>query len=174
MQKEKNFHQWQKDLFLILKNEKIKQVSFVPDAGHAGLITLVNADSKIKSTVLTTEQEGVALSCGAWLGGEKSVLLMQSSGVGNCINMFSILKSCNFPFCTFVTMRGEYKEFNSWQKPMGTVVKNCFELFDFIVFRINSEKHVSCIVPTALKMAYDENKKVAILLSQKFVGKKIW
>ena len=96
MQKEKNYPKWQEDLFLILKNEEIKQVSFVPDAGHAGLIELVNADGNIKSIVLTTEQEGVALSCGAWLGGDKSVLLMQSSGVGNCVNMFSILKSCNF------------------------------------------------------------------------------
>ena len=43
---------------------------------------------------------------------KKSVLLMQSSGVGNCINMLSILSNCNFPFVTLITMRGEFGEGN--------------------------------------------------------------
>ena len=31
---------------------------------------------------LTSEEEGVGLLAGAWLGGNKGALLMQSSGVG--------------------------------------------------------------------------------------------
>ena len=49
-----------------------------------------------------------------WLpsGGTKSVLLMQSSGVGNCVNMFALLKNGQFPFVTLITMRGEFGEMN--------------------------------------------------------------
>ena len=82
-------------------------------------IRAAQADPEIEDVVLTSEEEGVAVVSGAWLGGERAVLLMQSSGVGNCVNMFSLLECCRFPFLTFVTMRGEYAEFNPWQDPMG-------------------------------------------------------
>lgn len=94
---------------------RTRQASYVPDAGHAGLIELLQADPDICTTVLTTEEEGVALAASAWLGGERSVLLMQSSGVGNCVNMVSLAASCRFPLLALVTMRGEWDEFNPWQ-----------------------------------------------------------
>ena len=98
--------EWQDQLFEVLKAGGIKQVAYVPDAGHARLIERVEGDPGLRGIVLTTEEEGVALTCGAWLGGERAVLLMQSSGVGNCVNMFSLVSSCRFPFLTLVTMRG--------------------------------------------------------------------
>src|SRR5262245_12912691 len=88
----------------------VRHVSYVPDAGHARLIELSRADPSMRTTVLTTEEEGVALAAGAWLGGLRSVLLMQSSGTGNCINMLSLIASCRLPFLTIVTMRGEWAE----------------------------------------------------------------
>ena len=165
---------WQEKLFLELKREGIKQVSFVPDAGHSKLINFVIADPIIKAVALTTEEEGVALSCGAWLGGDKSVLLMQSSGVGNCVNMFSILKSCEFPFLTIITMRGEFEEFNSWQKPMGSATQSVLQLMDFEVHRVDKSEQISLLVKKVLGTIFLQNRKVAILLSQKFIGKKEW
>src|ERR687888_449308 len=103
------------------------QVGYVPDAGHATLIKALHADPQMKVSVLTTEEEGVALLAGADLGGERGVLLMQSSGVGNCVNMFSLLRSCGFPFVTLVTMRGEWAEFNPWQVPMGQSTPETFK-----------------------------------------------
>ena len=72
---------------------------------------------------------------GAWLGGQRAVLLMQSSGVGNCVNMFSLLTGANFPFFTLVTMRGEYAEFNPWQGPMGRATQGALELMGITVLR---------------------------------------
>ncbi len=165
---------WQEKLFSLLKKEGIRQISFVPDAGHAKLIDMALADRQIEAISLTSEEEGVALSCGAWLGGQKSVLLMQSSGVGNCINMFSILKSCNFPFLTFVTMRGEFNEFNTWQKPMGSATHACLELMGFEVTRIDNGKDLIPTTRVLLGDIFSKNLRCAVLLSQKFVGKKIW
>ena len=165
---------WQENLFFQLKQEGISQISFVPDAGHAKLIELAVADPQVTTITLTTEEEGVALSCGAWLGGDKSVLLMQSSGVGNCVNMFSILKSCDFPFLTIITMRGEFEEFNSWQEPMGNATKEILRVMGFEIFRVGQSDQVTQVIKNALGKVFFNNSKVAVLLSQKFIGKKKW
>ena len=70
----------------------------------------------------------MALAAGAWLGGQRAALLMQSSGVGNCINMLSLTRTCRFPMLMFITMRGEWEEFNPWQVPMGSIVEPVLKL----------------------------------------------
>src|SRR5689334_12450729 len=110
---------WHDDIFAALKAAGIRQVGYVPDAGHARLIELCRADPEMRAVVLTTEEEGIALGAGAWLGGQKAALLMQSSGVGNCINALTLVSNCVFPLLMIVTMRGERGEFNPWQIPMG-------------------------------------------------------
>jgi sulfopyruvate decarboxylase TPP-binding subunit len=124
--------------------------------------------------VLTTEEEGVAACCGAWLGGEKSVLLMQSSGVGNCINMLSLLSNCNFPFVTIITMRGEFGEFNSWQVPMSSATKGSLRLMGLNVQRVEQKEEVGPTVNAALYSAYSSDQRIAVLLSQKLIGRKKW
>src|SRR4051794_27753389 len=89
---------WQESGLRVLKKAEIRQGGYVPDAGHAPPIRQAQADPEIRDNVLTSGEEGVALSCGAWLGGHRAVLLMQRSGVGTCVNMFSLLESCRFPF----------------------------------------------------------------------------
>src|SRR5215469_7746585 len=71
--------EWPDQIFHKLREAEVRQVAYVPDAGHARLIELCRADSAMKATVLTTEEEGIGLLAGAWLGGERGVLLMQSS-----------------------------------------------------------------------------------------------
>src|SRR5688572_33481649 len=95
---------WPDRLFDAFKRADIRQVGYVPDAGHARLIERCQADPDIRAVSLTTEEEGIALAAGAWLGGERAALLMQSSGVGNCINMLSLARSCRFPLPIFITM----------------------------------------------------------------------
>src|SRR5277367_5089563 len=113
-------HDWPGEIFEILKLYKVRQVAFVPDGGHARLITLAQQNNEMRAVTLTTEEEGVALAAGAWIGGDRSVLLMQSSGVGNCVNMLSLIRVCKIPFLTIVAMRGEWGEVNEWQVPMGS------------------------------------------------------
>src|SRR4029077_13165132 len=119
---------WREAIFAALKAADIRQVGYVPDAGHSRLIELCRDDPEIHAVPLTTEEEGVALAAGAWLGGQRAALLMQSSGVGNCINMLSLAKNCRFPLLMLVTMRGEWAEFNPWQVPMGSKTKAAHEL----------------------------------------------
>lgn len=165
---------WQRAVFDALKAGGIRQVAYVPDAGHAHTIRAARADPEIQDVVLTTEEEGVALACGAWLGGQRAVLLMQSSGVGNCVNMFSLLRSCNFPFLAIVTMRGEYAEFNPWQTAMGKGTAQALELMGISVLRVTDPERVPDVVAAAVDSAFLAGEQVAVLLSQSLVGRKQW
>src|SRR5438128_1386551 len=165
---------WPNAIYRTLKAHGVAQVSYVPDAGHSRLIKLSHADGAIKTTVLTTEEEGVALSAGAWLGGDRSVLLMQSSGVGNCVNMLSLVASCRMPFLTIVTMRGEYREFNPWQIPMGRATEQALEIMGARVIRVDSLSDLEDLMGSAIGLAFDGDQAVAVLLSQRLLGAKKW
>jgi sulfopyruvate decarboxylase alpha subunit len=167
-------HAWQDDIFNVLKKGGIKQVSYVPDAGHAHVIRRIHADPDMRGIVLTTEEEGVAIAAGAWLGGDRHALLMQSSGVGNCINMMSLLESCRFPFLTLVTMRGEYAEFNPWQGPMSRATPGVMEAMGITVYRVSKADEVEDVVSAALDSVFEAGDRVAILLSQSLIGRKKW
>jgi sulfopyruvate decarboxylase alpha subunit len=164
---------WQEAVFRVLKAGGVEQIAYVPDAGHAFAICEAQRDPAIH-IVLTTEEEGVAVVSGAWLGGQRAVLLMQSSGVGNCVNMFSLLTACQFPFLTLVTMRGEYAEFNPWQIPMGRATEQALELMGIHVLRADEPEDVEEVVGAALDTAFVANERVAVLLGQKLIGRKKW
>jgi sulfopyruvate decarboxylase alpha subunit len=165
---------WPDELFDVLKRGGIAQVGYVPDAGHARLIERCRADPAIRDVVLTTEEEGIALAAGAWLGGARCVLLMQSSGVGNCINMLSLTKNCRFPLLMFVTMRGEWAEFNPWQVPMGSIVEPVLKLTDTQVYRVEKAEDVAETAQAALDLAFGGDLSVAVLLAQRLIGRKVW
>jgi sulfopyruvate decarboxylase alpha subunit len=165
---------WQEAIFAVLKQGEVKQVAYLPDAGHSYLIRQAQTDPEITDVVLTSEEEGVAVVSGAWLGGQRAVLLMQSSGVGNCVNMFSLLQSAQLPFLTLVTMRGEFGEFNPWQIPMGSTVQSVMELMGITVFRADQADEVADVVQAAFNQAFLANQRVAVLLGQRLIGAKKW
>ena len=165
---------WPDAIFAQFRRVGVRQVGYVPDAGHSRLIALCKDDPTIADVVLTTEEEGVGLVAGAALGGERAALLMQSSGVGNCINMFSLFRNCGFGGVVLVTMRGEFGEFNPWQVPMGAMTEDVLRLSGFLTYRVDSADAVDETVGAGCDMAFDGNLQVAILLSQRLIGRKQW
>ena len=166
--------QWPDDIFAALKAADIRQVGYVPDAGHARLIERVRVDPLIRAVALTSEEEGIGLAAGAWLGGQRTALLMQSSGVGNCINLLSLTKSCRFPLVILVTMRGEWAEFNPWQVPMGTKTQAALELMDVLVYRAEHAEEAGETVTAAFDIAFNGSLVTAVLLAQRLIGAKRW
>ena len=167
-------HSWQRDIFASLTAAKISHVGYVPDGGHKGLIQLCQQSSAMGTTVLTTEEEGIGLSAGLALGGVRSALLMQSSGVGNCINMFSLAESCRFPLVLFITMRGEWAEFVPWQIPMGKRTANILAELDFDIFRVEQAGDAAPFSQAALDHAFQADRRVAVILAQRLIGRKNW
>jgi sulfopyruvate decarboxylase alpha subunit len=165
---------WRDQVFGVLKQAGIAQVGYVPDAGHARLIELVEADAEMRAIPLTSEEEGVAVAAGAWLGGQRAALLMQSSGVGNCVNMLSLTKNCRFPLLILVAMRGEWREFNPWQVPMGLKTQAALELMDVLVYRVEHDEVAAETVAAAIDIAFNGDLAVAVLLAQRMIGAKRW
>jgi sulfopyruvate decarboxylase alpha subunit len=165
---------WSVELYNRLKAANVRQVAYVPDAGHAKLIELFAADRDIVATVLTTEEEGVAIAAGAWLGGDRTVLLMQSSGVGNCINMLSLAVVGRFPLLMLVTMRGEWAEFNPWQVPMGLATETCLQAIGVRCLRAEEPDALVEAVMSAAKLAYEADQQVAVIIGQRMIGEKKW
>src|SRR5581483_9340591 len=163
---------WQDELYDLLRRSGITQFAYVPDAGHRVLIDRSLADPDVCSIALTSEEEGVALAAGADLGGARSVLLMQSSGVGNCINMLSLIKGGRFPFLTLVSMRGDFGEGNPWQFPMGQATQPVLEAMGVICLRVERPEDVIPTVSAALTMVYKSGQAVAVLLTQRLIGAK--
>jgi sulfopyruvate decarboxylase alpha subunit len=165
-------HHWSREIYAVFKANEISVVSYVPDAGHIDLIDLCRADSGMRTVVLTTEEEGVGLAAGAYLGGKRAALLMQSSGAGNCINMLSLIKTCGFPLLTLITMRGEFGEFNPWQVPMGEATAPALEAIGLLVHHASQPREVREVVDGAAKLAFGSYRGVAVLLSQRLIGAK--
>lgn len=165
---------WPDTIYGHFRRARIRQVGYVPDAGHSRLIDLVVADPDIADVVLTTEEEGIALVAGAALGGQRAALLMQSSGIGNCVNMMSLIRMCGFPCLILVTMRGEFAEFNPWQVPMGQITEPVLRLAGFLTYRVEAPEEIDDVVGGACDMAFDGNQAIAVLLSQRLIGRKQW
>ena len=165
---------WPEALFDVLCEAGVSQVAYVPDAGHARLIELCHANKAMHSIALTSEEEGIALLSGAWLGGARGVLLMQSSGVGNCINMLSVVQECRFPLLAIVTMRGEWGEFNPWQVPMGQGVAAALGNAGVIVQHVDAAADIADTVAAASELAFNAFRAVAVSISQRVIGTKIW
>ena len=163
---------WQDELYDLLRRNNITQFAYVPDAGHRILIDRSLADPGVHSVALTTEEEGVALMAGADLGGARGVLLMQSSGAGNCINMLSLIKGGRFPFLSLLSMRGDFGEGNPWQYPMGQAVEPVLSAMGVICLRIERPEEVIPTLSAALTMVFQGGNSVAVLLTQRLLGAK--
>jgi len=163
---------WPRGLYGLVKQQGIRQVGVVPDAGHLELIRLCEADADLRTVRLTTEEEGIALAMGAWLGGDKCALLMQSSGAGNCVNMLSMLAVCQAPVAMLVTMRGDHGEFNPWQVPMGRAVQPVLEAMGVAVYRADRADEVVPVAEGMLRIAYNTLRPAALLLGQRLLGAK--
>ena len=163
---------WPDEIYRVLREFEVTQFAYVPDAGHKVLIDLSLDDPEVYSIALTTEEEGIGLLAGAHLGGGRGVLLMQSSGVGNCINFLSLVRGGQFPFLMLVSMRGDFGEGNPWQMPMGRAVEPVLEAMGVMCVRADDAREVAATVRAAATMTFQAGQAVAVLLTQKLIGAK--
>jgi len=161
---------WPAAVHRLLQAAHVRQVAVVPDAGLSGLLTLCEADRTMRVVRLTTEEEGVALLAGAWLGGEKGILLLQSSGTGNCVNMLALPVACRFPLLMLVTMRGEPGESNPAQLPMGSATGRVLEAIGVRVTRAERAEDIPSVLSAALDRAYATESPHAVLVAQRALG----
>jgi len=165
---------WQHQILSSLQRSGVEIIAYVPDAAHAVAIREANDDPDTTAVSCTTEEECIAVCAGAHLGGKRAAALMQSSGVGNCINMLSLISQCRFPLLALVTMRGEWAEFNPWQSPMGLVTEQSLGLMGVQCFRADQPDEVLTQLEGASESAFSGDQACALILGQRLIGRKTW
>lgn len=170
---EKHRHDaWSRTMFKQFKDAGVTLFTYIPDAGNARLVELAEEDNETQAVLLATEEEGIAVAAGADLVGGRSVLMMQSSGVGNCPNFLSFAKGGNFPILMMVSMRGDYGEQNPWQYPMGEAVDAILDAMGVLIFKVERADELENATASAISAVWHGGKSAAIVLSQKFLGAK--
>jgi sulfopyruvate decarboxylase alpha subunit len=163
---------WSHDVFRAMKARDIGTVCTVPDGGLTKLLDLIGADGKIGLVTLSSEQEGIGIATGCWLGGQRAVVAMQSSGVGNCINALGLPLAYHAPCLMLITMRGQWGEFNPWQVPMGQAAKPTLEAMGVKCFPVDRADEVGETFAAAADLAFNSRTSAAVLVSQRIVGAK--
>jgi sulfopyruvate decarboxylase alpha subunit len=163
---------WAKDVFDAMKTRGIGTVATVPDGGLTGLLTLCEADPDTHIVTLTTEEEGIGITTGLWLGGKRGMVAMQSSGIGNCINALGYAATLRAPCLMLVTMRGQWGEFNPWQVPMGQAAQTVLEAMGVKCFPVDQAEQVGETFEAASDLAFNGNFAAAVLIGQRVIGAK--
>ncbi len=161
---------WPADVHAVFREKAIRQIGTVPDAGLTRLLGLCDADNAMRVMTLTREDEGIGLLTGAWLGGERAALLMQSSGVGNVVNALSLPAVCKAPCLMLVTMRGQWGEANGWQVPMGSATPSVLEAMGVVCYQVDRADEVGETVSAAADMAFSGGVATAVLVGQRVIG----
>jgi sulfopyruvate decarboxylase alpha subunit len=163
---------WSEDVFAEMKARDIQSVCTIPDGGLTQLLNMVVADKDMRLVTLSTEEEGIGVATGQWLGGKRSMIAMQSSGVGNCINALGIPVTMRAPCLILVTMRGQWGEFNPWQVPMGQATRTVLEAVGVRCFPVEHASEIGETFAAAADIAFHGRLSAAVLVSQRVIGAK--
>ena len=163
---------WSADVFAEMKARDIGTVATIPDGGLTQLLNMVVADKDMRLVTLSTEEEGIGVTTGQWLGGKRAMIAMQSSGVGNCINALGIPVTMRAPCLMLVTMRGQWGEFNPWQVPMGQATRTVLEAVGVRCFPVEKADEIAETFAAAADIAFNGRLSAAVLVSQRVIGAK--
>jgi sulfopyruvate decarboxylase alpha subunit len=163
---------WSQDVFSEMKARDIRTVCTIPDGGLTQLLNTIVADKDMRLVTLSTEEEGIGVATGQWLGGKRAMIAMQSSGVGNCINALGIPVTMRAPCLMLVTMRGQWGEFNPWQVPMGQATRTVMEAVGVRCFPVENAADIGETFAAAADIAFNSRLSAAVLVSQRIIGAK--
>ncbi len=165
-------HDWSADVYAAMQAGGIDHVCTIPDGGLTRLLQTCEADPATRVITLTTEEEGIGITTGLWLGGRRAMIAMQSSGVGNCMNALGMPQVMRAPCLMLVTMRGQWGEFNPWQVPAGRAVPKFLDTMGVNVYPVDRAEEVGETFAAAADLAFNGGHSCAVLVSQRIIGAK--
>lgn len=165
-------HDWSRDIFAAMKEREIGTVATIPDGGLTNFLVMCEEDADTRVVTLSTEEEGVGVVTGLWLGGQRGMIAMQSSGVGNCINALGMPATLRAPCPMIVTMRGQWGEFNPWQIPMGQAAQQVMEAVGVKCFPVDHAEEIGETFRAAADLAIFNGCATAVMISQRVIGAK--
>ena len=163
--------EWPRKIVTLLKSNDICSISFIPDSVISQILKEAEKDPFFQFTTLAREEEGIGIVTGEYLGGRYGVLMMQSAGLGNCVNaLASLAIPYQIPFLMLISQRGELGEFNACHVVLGKALRRILEALGIQHYTVSREDEVETIVGGAIKTAYTFEQPVAVILSTTLVG----
>jgi sulfopyruvate decarboxylase TPP-binding subunit len=71
---------WSDTFLAALKDSDVRLISYVPDNVLTPLLKGASADNYFLSVNATREDEALGMVAGAWMGGMRGIVMMQTSG----------------------------------------------------------------------------------------------
>ena len=163
--------EWPGKIVDLLKANDICSISFVPDAVIGRILKVAGEDPYFNLTTLAREEEGIGIITGEYFGGRYGALMMQSSGLGNCVNaLASLAIPYQIPLLMLISQRGELGEFNACQVVMGKAIRNILDALGIQHFTLHREDNLEIILGGAIKTAHTSEQPIAVFLPTTLVG----
>jgi len=163
--------EWSRKIVAILKANDICSISFIPDGVIGQILKVAEKDPSFHFTTLAREEEGIGIIAGEYFAGRYGALMMQSAGLGNCVNaLASLAIPYQIPFLILISQRGELGEFNPCHVVMGKALRRILESLGIQHYTVDRENELETILNGAIKTAYTSEQPVAVILSTALVG----
>ena len=162
---------WSKAIADALRRNGIHTYATVPDFIVSHVLEHLWADDECKVITVTREEEGLGLLSGAYLAGQRGCLLMQNSGLGNCVNTIASLNvASQIPVVMVLSHRGDLGEYNAAQVPMGQAAERVLEALEVRTLQPHTVEELEAEADGLIKLAYTRSLPVAFLLPNDLTG----
>ena len=156
-------------IYQALKKAGINFVVSLPCVNLGKLMEMVECDIDVIHVPVNREEEGFGICAGAYMGGKKTAILMQNSGLGNSVNVLaSLYKLYQLPIIMIISHRGTDGEFMNAQVPMGKATTGVLDALEITYFIPKTPDDALKLISKAGSLVEIENVPVGILLEISF------
>jgi sulfopyruvate decarboxylase alpha subunit len=166
---------WHEIVLQTLKRNEIRLVPYVPDRVLTTLIKNIHADPFFTTFPTAREEEAVGIVSGAWMGGLRGAVLMQTSGFATLANVLASLAiPYQIPLIMFVSERGTLGEFNYGQSLVCRTMRPVLDSLAMEHHTATRLDEFEFIVDRSIKQAITTQAPVALILSPLLTGGKVF
>ena len=166
---------WHEIVLGALKKNDVRLATYVPDRVFTPLIKALHDDPFFTTFPATREEEAIGIVAGAWMGGMRGAVLMQTSGFGTIPNaLASLAVAYQIPLLMLVSERGTLGEFNLGQALVCRTMRPVLDSLAVETHTITRLDELEFIIDRSIKQAVATQAPVALILSPLLTGGKIF
>lgn len=166
---------WHEIVIDVLKRHEVRLVTYVPDNALRPLIDAAHADPYFTTFSTAREEEALGIIAGAWMGGMRGILLMQTSGFGTLANVIaSLAVPFQIPTLMMVSERGTLGEFNIGQALVARTMRPVLDSIAVEHHTITRPDEVEFIVDRSIRQAVATQAPACLILSPLLTGGKVF
>jgi sulfopyruvate decarboxylase alpha subunit len=164
---------WRNEILQGFRENGIDLICHVADRVLAPIIEQAERDPHFETLTLTREEEGIGILTGAYLGGRRGALMLQSSGFGNILNALgSLAIPYQIPFPILMSQRGSYLEHNVVQVAWGKAVPDTVDALGMQFFELTNPDEVAFIAKNATRHSFVSRRPVVLGITTQLSGGK--